>query len=330
MFIMTEAQKTSAENKNSQPIQVETDYPGGEVDYAVIGSPSDIHNPVVIIPGFTEGQTVLKRFAETLSEKGEREVIYPDQPVIKDKKPIIDHHAEALLAIIENEGYGDRPVDIIAQSFGALVAVRAAELAKERGLKCLDAERGSNSVFIAPAGSNDNENLLYLGGRWIKFVNREAHPIPALSALTKELDPDGSMAKAGQKNVMASLPKTIKEVIELSRKENIYSKLGELGLKPHIFGYASDVMYPHKVVKTVLDANGYSLNGYSVPVDSGGIGAGNFGEFKEKTGLSGKEAKKAWAHHYRNAGHNDFLFHPERTVKAILQIWDGNTSVHKN
>lgn len=320
---MIEAQIAGAENKNSQSVHKETDYPGGHIEYAVAGLSNEKHNPVFVVPGFTEGQAVLKDFAETLSEQGERQVIYPDQPELKDKKPVLDHHAEALLAIIDNEGYGDRPVDIIAQSFGALVAVRAAELAKERGLKCLDAGQGSNSVFIAPAGSNDKENLLYLGGRWLKFVNREAHPIPALSTLTKELDPSGEFAKAGQKNVMADLPKTVKEVLELSRKESIYSKLGELGLKPHIFGYASDVMYPHKVVKTVLDANGDSLNGYSVPVDSGGIGAGSFGEFKEKTGLSGKEAKKAWAHHYRNAGHNDFLFHPERTVKAILQIWDG-------
>jgi len=326
---MIEAQLKGAENKNSQPIQAETSYPGGEVDYAVIGSPSEIHNPVFIVPGFTEGQTVLKKFAETLNEQGQREVIYPDQPVIKDKKPILDHHAEALLAIIENEGYSDRPVDIIAQSFGVLVAVRAAELAKERGLKCFDSKEGSNSVFISPAGSNDKENLLFLGGRWLKFVGREASPIPALSTLTKELDPDGSMAKAGQKNVMANLPKTLKEVIELSRKDKIYSDLGSVGLRPHVFGYASDVLFPHKVVKTVLEENGNSLNGYSVPVDSGGVGAGNFKEFKSHTGLDGKEAKRAWAHHYRNAGHNDFLFHPDRTVKAILQVWDSNVSNQK-
>jgi pimeloyl-ACP methyl ester carboxylesterase len=306
----------------SKSVQVETDYAGGEVDYAVVGAPSESHNPVFIIPGFTEGQEVLKNFAETLSEKGEREVIYPDQPKIKDKKPILDHHAEALLAVIDNEGYSDRPVDLVAHSFGILVAVRAAEMAKERGLKCFDSEQGSNSVFISPAGSNDKENLLFLGGRWLRFVNREANPITALSPLTKELDPDGSMAKAGQKNVMANLPKTLKEVAELSRKEKIYSRLGELGLKPHVFGYASDVLFPHKVIKNTLEDNNGSLDGYSVPVDNGGVGAGNFKEFKSKTGLSGKEAKKAWAHHYRNAGHIDLLFHPDRTVKAILQIWD--------
>ncbi len=296
-------------------------YRGGTIEYSVLEVSSD-KNPVIIVPGFTEGRFVLRDFAKTMHDEGGSEVVFPDQPILAKgaKLPILDHHAEALLSIIGFEGLANRPVDFIAHSLGALVAVRAAELAKDRGISSFDSEKGSHTIFIAPAGSNDKENLFYLGGRWLKFIQREANPTPLFSSLTRELDPTGEMLKAGQRNANANKPKTAKEVLVLAKKERIYRSLGDLGLKPFVFGYANDVLIPHKVVEAVLSRNVDSLAGYAAPIDNGVVGADSFKDFKAKTGLSGEEANKAWAHHYRNAGHNDLLFHPERTVKAILQV----------
>lgn len=314
---MNSSAEHSAENKKPAQYDLTAEYKGGSVDYTVIEGYSE-NNPALIIPGFTEGRFVLDSFAQSLNNQGDRTVIFPDQPQIdkrKTKLSIIDQHAEALLAIVEKEGLGQIPLDIITHSFGSLVAVRAAELAKDKGVTSFDHNEGSNAIFITPAGSNDKENLLFLGGRWVIFLKNGM-------AYGKELDPTGEMMKAGVKNFNKNLSKTIKETIALGKKSTIYENLGEVGLRPFVFGYASDDMYPHKVIKSIIKEGGEALDGYGVPIDTGGVGAGTFEEFKEKTGLAGKNAKKAWAHHYRNAGHNDLLFHPERTVKAILQVID--------
>lgn len=291
-------------------------YPGGKVEYSVVGDKGE-QNPVLMVPGFTIGKLVQRDFANSLHELGNREVIFSDQPVIdKDSKKnlsALDLQAEAILAILKQQGLEHQPVDFIAHSFGSLITARAAELAAERGITSFDSKRGSHSVFIAPAGSNENENIFYLGGRFAKFMTKS---IP----YGRELDPTGGWMKAGTKNFTKNLRKTTKEILVLKEKEQIYKKLGRLGLKPHVLGFASDDLYPHKTIGSTAEKHGEALDGYSVPVDSSGVGAASFEEFKEKTNLTGKDARKAWAHHYRNAGHNDFLFHPKRTVKAILPI----------
>ncbi len=260
----------------------------------------------------------MRDFASELSSEGDREVIFSDQPKLdkRSKLPIIDQHAEALLAVLQEENKTQRPVDIIAHSLGSLVAVRMAELAKQRGLNIFESESGSHTVFISPAGSNDNENLGFLAGRFAKFM------VNGLK-YGKELDPTGEMMKAGTKNFLETpVNKTAREVHALRKKQYVYKKLGDLGIKPFVFGYAADDMFPHGVIQSVMSKYEDSLAGYAVPIDNGIIGAENFESFKQKTGLSGKEARRAWAHHYRNAGHNDLLFHPERTVKSVLEIID--------
>jgi pimeloyl-ACP methyl ester carboxylesterase len=316
---VNESTSKGAENKKySTESSRAAIYDGGHVEYSVIGTSDGSHNAVIIIPGFTGGRLALRDFARTLSEEGDREVILPDQPVIASSKlPVLDAHAEALLSVIESEGLIDEPVDFIAHSFGSIIAARAAELAKQRGIKSLDSNLGSHMVFIAPAGSNDKESLARLGGRWAKFIVQDTF-------YRGELDPDGTMSKAGVKNFFSSPSKTVKEIAVLSKKEgkeDAYASFGKVGLRPYILSYARDDLYPYKVTRSVLERNAGTLLGSSVPIDSGGIGAGDFKEFKSKSGLGRKKAFKAWAHHYRNANHADLQYHPERTVKAILQIW---------
>jgi len=305
----------SAENKNRQ-INRSAEYSGGSVGYSILEGSVE-HNPILIIPGFTGGRTALSEFANALNKESGREVIYSDQPVFgkqpKVKLSAINHQAEAILAIIKTEGMEDIPFDVITHSFGSMIAVKAAELAKEQGIMAFDTSEGSHTIFIAPGGTNDRENLAFLGGRWVKFLAKDTF-------YRGQLDPTGEMSKAGVKNFWSDPSKTAKEILALRKKDEIYAHLGDLGLKPFILGFANDSIYPHKVIENVLQDNAESLSGYAVPVDSGVIGAANFKSFVKKSGLSVKEAKEAWAHHYRNANHADLQYHPERTVKAILQI----------
>lgn len=301
---------------NSRERLKTVDYDGGTVDYSVVGTDGE-HNPVVIVPGFTIGRLVQRNFASTLSREGSRQVIFSEQPDFTDKALPLDNHAEALLAILQNEGLSYRPVDFVTHSMGSLIFARAAELAKERGLSAFDKDGGSRAVFIAPAGSNAKENLIYLGGRFANFMAK-ARPYD------KELDPTGDWMKEGASNFLRHKSKTAKEVLALSKKEKIYQRLGSLGIKPFIIGYSNDSLFPHSTFESTVNKHGETIEGYAVPVDTLGVGAKDFAEFMAKTGLQGKDAKRAWAHHYRNAGHNDLLFHPERTVNAILPILDGN------
>jgi pimeloyl-ACP methyl ester carboxylesterase len=323
---MTESTVAGAENKNSSPEENKTaEYGGGRIEYSVLSAHTENRNPILIVPGFTGGQIALRVFAGSLNQLAGSEVILPDQPVLdkylNEKIPIIDHQATALLKIIEQEGLTNRPLDLITHSMGSKIAFRLAELAKARSYHCFDSDEGSHSAFIAPAGSNDHENLIFLGGRWLKFLYRSM-------PYGKELDPTGKMMKAGVHNFMAQPKKTLQEVIELSKKDNVYQNLGNTGLKPHVFLYAGDDLYPYKTIKKAVDTVD-SAAGFSMPIDNGATGARSFEEFKSRTGLSGKQAKKEWAHHYRNAAHNDLQFHPERIVKAILEVWDGNQSIRR-
>lgn len=314
---------SEAINKPEQ-IQAErqeiAEYNGGKVDYSVVGEMTE-HNPVVLVPGFTISRLVQRDFANTLSEQGKREVIFLDQPELqrkpKQKLSAVDHQAEALLAVIEKEGLSNRPLDFVAHSFGSIVLTRAAEIAHERNLAVFDGAEGSKVVFIAPAGSNKWENIAYLGGRF-------GHFMVGGQPYGKELDPTGDWMKAGMDNFFKNPAKTAKEIIHLSKRERIYSGLGGLGIKPFIIGYPGDYLYPDRTIKKAVKKHGERISGYAMPIDTHGVGAKNLGDFKEKTGLNGKDARRHWAHHYRNAGHNDLLFHPERTVNAILPILDGD------
>jgi pimeloyl-ACP methyl ester carboxylesterase len=310
----------TTENQNHQ-IDRTAEYSGGTVDYSVLEG-SSRHNPVIVVPGFTGGRVTLGGFAHELNYEGNRDVIYSEQPVlsksIKNDLSVIDHHAQAILSIIKNEGLEDGPVDFVTHSMGAMTAVRAAELAELENIRSFDFDQGSHTVFIAPAGSNDKENLFFLGGRWAKFITKNTF-------YRRQLDPTGEMAKADLKNFRRDPAKTVREIWELRKKSDIYSYLGRLGLKPFVLGFANDSMYPDKVIGKVLEAAGESLSGYAVPVDNGGIGAANVRDFRKKSGYQPwqlVQTKKAWAHHYRNANHADLQHHPQRTVKAVLQHLD--------
>lgn len=314
-------------NQTEKPSEIEkiAEYTGGKVDYSVI-SEINAHNPVVLVPGFTISRLVQRDFANTLHEKGDRQVIFSEQPNFSWKpsmQPVVDRHAEALLAIIKAEDLGGRPVDFITHSFGSIIFTRAAELAKERALKSFDSDEGSRAIFISPAGTNDAENLFALGSRFVKFMTNGA-------PLGKELDPDGKWMREGLKNFVKRPLKTAKEVAVLQKKEVIYKKLGSLGIRPALLGYGSDDLMPFEASESVIMNEEFTGGGYSVPIDfeskvvKGATSDISLKKFRDLTGLSKEKAAKEWARHTLGAGHNDLLFNPERTVRAVLPILGGD------
>jgi hypothetical protein len=186
-----------------------------------------------------------------------------------------------------------------------------AELAKERGIKALDADEGSMSIFLAPAGANKDEKLLLskgsLAGRFVfKFLLRDAKE-------NKKFDPSGVGKRRAAKNLVRNPVKTGKEIWYLSKKESTYSKLGELGLKPAVVVFPDDVLQPQRLNQKTTDAyvsgeGDYSLSGWSSAI----------GGLRRDTG----EGEDAWLGDYRHAGHNDHARHPEDVAKMVLGIFD--------
>ncbi|HLG91176.1 MAG TPA: hypothetical protein VI336_03415 [Candidatus Saccharimonadales bacterium] len=300
----------------------------GQVDYLEIGQENPDANPIVIVPGFTQGVEVLEDFGAELSRLGDRQVFVLDQLKRDDKswegpKPFsregrlgLEQQTSTLLQFLSDRDLTEKPVDFIANSFGAPVAIRAAELADRRGWSCFKAEAGSRMALISPAASKKGEFLVPLGGRFAWWMGKNI-------GNSKFLDPDGSMMKAGIQNSMEDLAKTTNEVRVLARTRLPYQRLGEIGVKPVVFSYASDGLMPYRIMDSTLEPNMDQLSGIATIVDPENIGAGSFREFKQKTGLSGKAAREAWAHHYRRADHSDHQFHPKRSAKAVLQVFEG-------
>jgi pimeloyl-ACP methyl ester carboxylesterase len=307
-----------AENKNPIPQeQKETRYAGGNVSYSVFGSPDPESQKILVIPGFTEDSLTMQGFAEALTEDGRRQVIVTDQPSYGFKKGItmsaIDHQAEANLAVIRAEGLDNEPLAVVAHSLGAPVEVRMAELAEQSGITALDADKGSVSVFLAPAGANKDERLLLskdsLGARFVlKFMARDAKE-------NKKYDAAKTGQKRAAKNFIKNPLKTGKEAWFLSKKESTYKKLGSLGLKPSVVVFSDDVLQPQRLDQKITDAyvdgtEDYSLNGWSTAVNIAGKGVGD------------KAAEDAWLDDYRRAGHNDHARHPEHVAEVVLAILD--------
>ena len=299
----------------------------GQVNYLKIGQDNPNANPIVIVPGSTQGVEVLEDFGVELSRLGNRKVYVLDQfkrqernwdklkPFTREGRLGLEQQTSTLLQLLSYKDLTQKPVDFVANSFGAPVAVRAAEVAAERGWSCFNAETGSHMALISPAASKKGEFFLPIGGRfgwWLLEYPR----------VNKYLDPNNEMLKAGVQNFIEDLPKTINEMRAFAKVRIPYKKLGEIGIKPVVLGYASDKMMPYRIMDSTLEPNMDQLSGIATIVDPENIAAGNFSEFKQKTGLSGKAAKEAWAHHYRRADHNDQQFHPQRSAQAILQIFD--------
>lgn len=285
-------------------------------------------NKLVVVPGFTQGIEVMQDFGEALGEEGQREVFVLDQPE-RNKKTLdkkfkgeigLDQQVDALLEFLQHKELTQAPVDFVVNSFGTSILAAAANKAKKHGWKTFDSGEGSHTFFIAASGANPKETIRSLGARWGKWMAKNA-------SAGKTLDPTGEMMKAGVQNATQDIRKTLNEGMALAKYKIDFEQLEKAGVKPVVIGYADDALMPfQELAKNLEHTEGaVSLidnadNAPTLPDGTKYPGAKDFKEFKERSGLSGKEARQAWLHHYRAAEHNDMQFHPNRSARFILDI----------
>ncbi len=298
----------------------EIEYGLGKIKVAEYGEPTDTRNTVLVVPGYTEGLVALNNFSREVAEQGQRRVIFPEQPKSKHFNGLssIDDQAEAILAIIEHKRLTDKPLDIIAHSMGALVFLRVADIAQARGYSCFDSEQ-SRSSLIAPAGFYESESFIKLASRFAKRAKNFTFGDEAL--LTKTTENGREIGLGGPKSIARRPIASTKEIYPLA-KSRVSQELGRLSLSPQVLIYPNDELYSWDVIGNDLENSLELFSGVSMPVEYENPGAMSKEDFAEKTGLSGDELKEAWAKNHSNASHNDQLFMPRRTAKAVLQHLD--------
>jgi hypothetical protein len=272
------------------------EYDGGSIQYVLFGEPSTEHNPIAVVPGYTEGLVALHNFARDLADDGDRQVLITEQPDVdhsNQKLDPIEHLAESWLSTIKVNGWQNRPVDVVAHSLGAIVFERAAALAYSREWKCFDITNGSKSIFLAPAGTNASESLASMTPRYIKLLQT----IVAGSELRNAVKSDNGIEilMAGTNNMIQQPRKYFKEVGPILRHRiNYVDLLGKAGLKPFILGYNKDQLFSHNIIGATVLGNLEHTAGYSMPVD-------------------------------KKAAHNDLLY-KNLTARAVLQVLDGKVA----
>jgi pimeloyl-ACP methyl ester carboxylesterase len=305
-------------------------YKDGELEYLDINREiaDPTKNKIVVIPGFTQGIEVLEGFGEALGDDGNREVYVLDQPNRFKKKFDkkfkgeigLDQQVNALLEFLIEEDLTEEPIDFVANSFGTSVLAAAAIRANQLGFKSFKTQEGANTFFISAAGANPEESMKSLGKRWLGWIKKNA-------ANDKVLDPTREMFKAGQKNFLGDVPKTLNEAIALSKYKINFEELEKAGVKPVVIGYADDALMPfQEVAQNIEHIEGavslidHEENAPILPNSRPYPGAKDRKEFEELAYLETKSAKQEWPHHYRAAEHNDMQFHPDRAARFIIDV----------
>jgi pimeloyl-ACP methyl ester carboxylesterase len=305
-------------------------YKDGELEYLYFngGYADPTKNKIVVIPGFTQGIEVLEGFGEALGDDGSRAVFVLDQPKRFKKKFDkkfkgeigLDQQVDALLEFLIEEDLTEEPIDFVANSFGTSILAAAAIRANQLGIKSFKTQEGANTFFISAAGANQKESMKSLGKRWLGWMKKNA-------ANDKVLDPTREMFKAGQKNFLGDVPKTLNEAVALSKYKINFEELEKAGVKPVVIGYADDALMPfQEVAQNIEHMDGvvslidHEENAPILPNSRPYPGAKDRKEFEELAYLETKSAKSEWPHHYRAAEHNDMQFHPDRAARFILDV----------
>lgn len=323
-----------------------TDFEGGVAKYTLVGQYNPTRNRYLIIPGFAGSLPSLRDFAIELSAGGTEQVITAGQPKIiaPPEEGVIEAHARGIIAIIEAENLAHEPLDAVTHSMGWMTLEKAAALAREKGYKCFDIESGAHSYAIAPAGFIPDENIVKMGSRWTQFIQ---HDMKA-----QRRHPDGKeIGNANMVEIVTQPRKTIKEVAELASSRTDFEKLGAVGLKPFVFVFGNDIMFPYEggkgaIGKTIELNAGIadediepSITGVASPVDSNIVTLPSKQAFKEHLAATEpkattarerlkrrlrirKRAEDAWADSNNNSGHGDLSYHAARLAGAVQQVRD--------
>lgn len=266
--------------------------------YVRLGAYNEGHKPVLYVPGFTEGVEAKAPFGIEMARAG-FDIIIPGQnrgSVLKDalgKKNPTYSQALNYLAVIENEGLEYQPMDIVAHSYGSLIFEEMVREAEARGWTCFDEAK---VALLAPAGTNEGESFFRLAKRFTHSLFTETkfeHDFP---------DTTGEMEKAGVKNFMANIPRTIREMLHVLKEKVDYGYLASKVGRIAIFSYGEDKLFPFRVQADTLDRVG--LAGISVATPYSQI-------LRPDGTMRGAD----------NATHNDEQFNPERPAGAVSDFF---------
>jgi len=219
-------------------------FEGGKLTYKAIGERLSDKPVTVVLPGHGGGIASHGRLAEAIQSRLGQQTIITNLVSMDEpgslSEPVIDVEARGLLALLQQEGLANAPVNFVAHSMGALVVERAAEFAKATGYNCFKYERGSRTVFISPAGSIERDKPRKLLARLIlkSYPNNKSKR----EELTAELP-----ASTGQPNTSSKI-KDIRLLRELGKKRLSYENLEKSGLKPAIIFYPDDQLFPWDLV----------------------------------------------------------------------------------
>lgn len=281
---------------------------GESLPYIYLGEQNDSQKKKVFyVPGFSEGPEGKAPFGIEMAKRGYH-VLIPGQnrqAVLEDATNKLNaSYTQALdyLAVIEHEGLMYKSLDVVTHSYGTMVFEHMVRVAEERGWTCFDEAK---VAMLAPAGTNDKENMVKLGWRFVRSMLSEV-------ASGKDFpDPDGTMMKASIKNLAANIPRTAREMFHLFREKVDYeylakeSKLGRMA----VFSFAKDRLYPFRVQKKMLQKIGELGIGVATPV--------SYQEDKRRFKLFNRTKKIRGGD---GATHNDDSFNPGRAAGAVDQF----------
>lgn len=263
-------------------VKKEIQFADGRIDYVVFGNRTS--PPILVVPGFgghlldfskdLHKESKLRVINSGLVDLKLHEQLDPTEWMITKQ-------ARALIEIIKAEGLSKTPVFLVGHSMGAIVISKAVELAVAEHMTCFDYEKGSRAVFLAPAGSISGRFVvgadMGLAKRFIedqlidalavtigelpkfedlglpKFLKpffEKISPHKLEKAIHKaileinEIDPHGDSLKRVIEHLRQDVIVTIREAIELLFIQIEYEKINQLGLRPKIFVYANDGVFP--------------------------------------------------------------------------------------
>jgi len=266
--------------------------PGQAIAYARLNEGAS-ERPVIYVPGFSEGIVAKAPFAADLADRG-FDVILPDQnrrgllvDSVTGRKGATYSQAVNMMAILDAEAVGQ--VDVVTHSYGSLIFDQMVEQARAAGKPYFE---GSRMVLLAPAGFNRQETLPRLTRRFGRAVINEGKT-------AKDFDEGSEMLKAGIRNAFANVPRTLREILELSRRHVDYERLAKLG-EVSVVSYAEDDVYPYQVIeKEMVRAIEFGVS-WSTPV---------------ACAIDGRAHRSG-----RDASHNDEQFNPGRVAPAVAQL----------
>ena len=263
--------------------------------------------PVLYVPGFSEGTIAKVPLAVELAERG-MDVLFLDQNrsgILRSGGKRDATYSQAInnLAVLEQEGLVDGPVDVIAHSHGALVLQEMVRIARQREQTTFN---GSNVVMLAPAGSNADENLVKLGVRF-------GHNLVSEARTDKDFpDPDGEMLKAGAKTLTANISRTVLEVWELARRRVDYRDLASVVANLMVLSYAEDRLFPDRVHASTMHDTMVATNQDTKDV---------LANFSWATPISWQEQDDGTFRMGKDASHNDEQFNPARVANSVKQLF---------